>query len=231
MGSRSKETQAFLIAHVVLLAIVLVGFGRTFYLRGLFSPRPLPPLLLWHGIALTLWFALVPLQGVMVMKELRQWHRRIAWLAVPVVLATVVSGIAVNLRVAVQIESASSPENMFVWANFMSLASFVTLVVAGVALRRRYVAHHRLMLFASLAIIGPAFARFAFWPAVGLGLSFAPILAGAGMLLLIVFAVGYDVVTSRRVLPATLAGVAGVLIPLIAGTAIAITGFGFRLLH
>ena len=30
MDSRSKETKAFLIAHVGLLAIVLVGFGRTF---------------------------------------------------------------------------------------------------------------------------------------------------------------------------------------------------------
>jgi hypothetical protein len=120
---------------------------------------------------------------------------------------------------------------MFVWANFMSLASFVILVVAGVVLRRRYVAHHRLILFASLAIIGPAFARFAFWPAIGLGLAFAPILAIAGMLLLISLAIGYDVLTARRVYPATLAGVAGVLIPLVGGTAVAITGLGFRLLH
>jgi hypothetical protein len=231
MGPRSNETKAFLFAHALLLAIVLVGFGRTFYLRSLFSPRPLPLLLLLHGIALTLWFAFVVLQGALVMKGLRRWHTRIAWLAVPVVLATTISGIAVNMRVALEVESASSPENMFVWANFMSLASFVILVVAGVVLRRRYVAHHRLILFASLAIIGPAFARFAFWPAVGLGLAFAPIFAVAGMLLLILFAIGYDVVTSRRVHPATLAGVAGVLIPLIGGTAVAITGLGFRLLH
>jgi hypothetical protein len=113
----------------------------------------------------------------------------------------------------------------------MSLASFVILIVAGVRLRRRYVAHHRMILFASLAIIGPAFARFAFWPAVGLGLAFAPILAVAGMLILILFAIGYDLVTARRVHRATLAGIAGVLIPPIGGTAVAITGLGFRLLH
>jgi uncharacterized membrane protein YozB (DUF420 family) len=231
MYSRSKETKAFLVAHVGLLAIVLVGFGRTFYLRALFTARPLPTLLLLHGIALTLWFALAVLQGALAMKEQRKWHGRIAWLAIPVVLATVCSGIAVNLRLAIQIESASSPENMFVWANFMSLASFVILVAAGVARRRDYAAHHRLMLFASLAIIGPAFARFAFWPAVGLGLSFAPLFAVAGMLLLILLAIGYDVLTSRRVQPATLAGVAGVLIPLVGGTAVAVTGLGFRLLH
>lgn len=231
MVSRSSETKAFLLAHAVLLAIVLVGFGRTFYLRSLFNPRPLPLLLLLHGIALTLWFAFVILQGALVMKDLRRWHTRVAWLAVPIVLATVISGIAVNMRVAIEVESASSPENMFVWANFMSLASFVILIVAGVRLRRRYVAHHRMILFASLAIIGPAFARFAFWPAVGLGLAFAPILAVAGMLILILLAIGYDLVTARRVHRATLAGIAGVLIPLIGGTAVAITGLGFRLLH
>lgn len=231
MASRSKETKAFLYAHTILLAIVLVGFGRTFYLRSLFTARPLPWILLLHGIVLTLWFALVVLQGTLVMKGLRRWHARTAWLTIPVVIAVVVSGIVVNLRVALDVESASSPENMFVWANFMSLLSFVCLIAAGVVLRRRYLAHHRLMLFASLAIIGPAFARFAFWPAIGLGLSFAPIFAVAGMLLLISCAIGYDMATLGRVQPVTLAGVGGVLIPLIAGTAVAITGLGYRLLH
>ena len=231
MDSRSKETKAFLIAHVGLLAIVLVGFGRTFYLRPLLSARPMPTLLLLHGVALTLWFALTVLQSALALKQQRRWHRKVAWLAIPVVLATVLSAIAVNMRVALQIESADSPENMFVWANFMSLASFVILVGAGVVRRRSYVAHHRLILFASLAIIGPAFARFAFWPAIGLGLAFAPVLAGAGMLLLILLAIGFDVVTARRVQPATLAGVAGVLLPLAGGTALALTGLGFRLLH
>lgn len=231
MVSRSKESKAFLIAHAVLLAIVLVGFARSFYLRSLFIPRPLPTLLLLHGIVLTLWFALAVAQGGLVTRDQRRWHRRMAWLAVPVVVGVVISGIVVNMRVALEVESASSPENMFVWGNFMSLASFVILVVAGVVLRRRYVAHHRLIFFASLAIIGPAFARFAFWPAIGLGMNFAPIFAGVGMLSLIVLALGYDLFTSRRVQSATLAGLAGVLIPLVGGTAVAISGVGFRLLH
>lgn len=231
MDARSTETKAFLIAHAAFLAIVLVGFGRTFYLRVLFTDRPIRTLLLLHGIALTLWFVLTVVQGALVLTRQRRWHRRIAWLAIPVVLATVASGIAVNMRVALEIESASSPENMFVWANFMSLASYVILVGAGVALRRRHVAHHRLILFASLAIIGPAFARFAFWPVIGAGLIFAPVFAIAGMLLLILLAIGYDLLTKSRVQPATLAGVAGVLIPLVGGTAIAVTGLGFRWLH
>jgi hypothetical protein len=51
------------------------------------------------------------------------------------------------------------------------------------------------------------------------------------MLALILLAIVYDVLTSRRVQRATLIGLAGVLIPLIAGTAVAVSGAGFRLLH
>ncbi|MFZ6644460.1 hypothetical protein ACO0LO_01985 [Undibacterium sp. TJN25] len=231
MNPYSKETRTFLFAHVFLLCIVLVGFGRTFYLRSLFTTHTLPVVLQLHGIALTLWYGMVVLQGALVVKGLRAWHARIAWLAIPIVVCVIVSGILVNMNVARQITSASDAENMFVWANFMSLVSFAILVSAGVIRRRRLAAHHRLIFFASLAIIGPAFARFSFWPAIGLGLAAAPIFAIAGMLLLVALAIGYDVTVFRRVQAATLAGFAGVLVPLIAGTAVAISGMGFALMH
>jgi hypothetical protein len=231
MTARSKDTRIFLLAHLFLLCVVLIGFARTFYLRGLFIARPLPAVLLLHGIALSAWYGIVVIQGLLIQKGHRRWHLRVAWLIIPVVVCVIISGIQVNMRVALQITSARSPENMFVWANFMSLLSFVLLVSAGVVFRRRFVAHHRLIFFASLAIIGPAFARFAFWPAIGLGLSAAPIFAMAGMVLLILLAVGYDVAVFRRVQAATLAGLAGVLVPLVAGTALAISGAGFALLH
>lgn len=231
MNTRSKETRTFLLAHVFLLLIVLIGFGRTFYLRRLFIAHPLPLALVLHGIALTAWYGLAALQGWLALKAARRWHGRIAWLAAPVIVCVIISGIQVNLNVALQIESAASPENMFVWGNFMSLASFAILVTAGVKLRHRVVAHHRMMFFASLAIVGPAFARFAFWPVVGLGLAAAPLFAIVGMVALVLLAIGYDVAVFRRVQAATLAGLAGVIIPLIVGTAVAISGVGFALIH
>lgn len=231
MTTQSKETRIFLIAHLILLGIVLIGFGRTFYLRSLFFTQPLPVALLLHGVALTCWYGIVALQGLMILKGQRRWHVRIAWLVIPAVVCVILSGIQVNLNVAREISSARSPENMFVWGNFMSLLSFLTLVIMGVILRHRFVAHHRYILFASIAIIGPAFARFAFWPAIGLGLVFAPILAIAGMIALILIAVAYDFAIFKRIQRATLAGLAGVLIPLVAGTAVAITGVGYALLH
>ncbi|WP_394781731.1 hypothetical protein [Undibacterium sp.] len=231
MHAYVKETRTFLFAHMVLLCIVLLGFGRTFYLRGLFFKQPLPDALQLHGIALTLWFGIVVVQGLLMQTGRRALHARIAWLSIPIVACVVFSGAWVNTRLAMQLTSARDPENMFIWANYMSLVSFVMLVAAAVVYRRRLATHHRLILFASIAIIGPAFARFAFWPVMGLGLAAAPAFAVGGMLLFVIIAIGYDLIKLRRVQAATLAGLAGIFVPLIAGTALAISGMGFALLH
>ena len=231
MATRLNETKTFVLAHVFLLGIVLVGFGRTFYLRPLFIGRSLSVTLIVHGVLLTAWFGFVALQGLLVLKRLRSWHARVAWLGMPVVAGVLVTGTLVNLHVARDIESARSPENMFVWANFMSLLSFALLVAGGIRFRGSPSIHQRLIFFASISIIGPAFARFAFWPIVGMGLGFAPVFAMAGMLALILCAVAYDLARSRRVMRATLAGLAGVITPLIGGTALALSGIGYALLH
>ncbi|GGC65287.1 hypothetical protein [Undibacterium terreum] len=231
MHAQVKESRTFVAVHMLLLCIVLVGFARSFYLRGLFFTQPLPGALQLHGIALTLWFGIAVLQGLLVQTGRREWHAKIAWLAIPIVAGVILSGAWVNTNLALQLTSAKDPENMFIWANYMSLLSFVALVAAAVIYRRRLATHYRLMLFASIAIIGPAFARFAFWPVIGLGLGAAPALAVGGMLLLVILAICYDLVVLRRVKAATLAGLAGIFVPLIGGLALAITGMGYALLH
>src|ERR1700730_9606988 len=54
-----------------------------------------------------------------------------------------------------------------VCANIGNLLSFATLLLAAVVLRGRPRAHKRLMLLASISIIGPALARIARWPVLG----------------------------------------------------------------
>ena len=46
----------YFIAHLALLAVMLVGFSPTFYLRAFFSVPRIPPVLYVHGVVLTLWF-------------------------------------------------------------------------------------------------------------------------------------------------------------------------------
>jgi hypothetical protein len=181
---------------VLLLCVVLVGFGRSFHLRGLLGPKPLNVLHQWHGTGLTLWSGLTVIQGLLIRAGNKAWHSRLAWLVVAAVTGVVFSGAWVNTA----------------WA--MQLAS-----------------HRRLILFASIAIIGPAFARVAFWPWVGLGVAAAPAFAGVGMLILIVMAVGDDFATLRRLHRATLGGLTGIFLPLIVGMGVAVSGLGFALTH
>lgn len=229
-----RENQVFLWAHTLLLGVVLVGFGRSFYLRPLFLATPLTAPLLVHGTVLTLWFMLTVQQAWSARTGRKARHARTAWAALPLLIGVVASGAWVNTALALQITSADDPENMFIWANYMSLLSFVVLVALAVAKRRQLAAHRRLMLLASIAIIGPAFARFAFWPAFGLGklgLVLAPAFAVGGMLLLVLIAIGYDIATLRKPQAATWGGLAGIVLPLVAGTAVALSGAGFALLH
>jgi hypothetical protein len=225
----SGENRLFLVAHGVLLAVVLLGFARTFYLRPWLARNPIDTALVVHGAVLTSWFALAFAQAFLAATRRRSQHRRIAWLAAAVVPAVVVSSAWINTRLAAQIHSAQDPENMFVWGNYMSLVAFVGLVVAAVAARRRPDAHRRLLLMASIAIIGPAFARFAFWPVVGLGVAGAPPFAIGGMLALLALAIAYDRRTRGRVHGATIAGVAAILGTLVFAVAVAQSGLAFEL--
>jgi hypothetical protein len=112
------------------------------------------------------------------------------------------------------------------------LAAFAVLLVAAIRKRRESAKHLRLLAFASVAIVGPAFARFAFWKLFGAsGAAGGPLFAMSGMLLIMLGVVGYDLGTRRKIQPATVAGVAAVMGSLIVGVGAGATGTGFRLIQ
>jgi uncharacterized membrane protein YozB (DUF420 family) len=231
-----RENRAFMAAHGALLAVVLVGFAASFYLRPWFPAHPLngTPLgvgRLLHGVALTAWFALIFAQSVLIVAGRRAWHRAAAWSAAAVVPAVVATGLWVNVGAAHSLVSAADPRNMFVWGNFVSLAAFVLLVGAGVRARRRPDAHRRYLLAASIAIVGPAFARVSFWPFVSAGIVGAPAFAVAGMTLALAALVAYDRTNLRHVHPATKSGIATIVTTLVIGVALGASGIGYGMLQ
>ena len=44
-------------AGALVALIILLGFGKTYYLKPAFGTPALPPLLHVHGLVMTLWFA------------------------------------------------------------------------------------------------------------------------------------------------------------------------------
>lgn len=73
-----RQTHFYRIAALLALAIVLVGFGRSFYFKSFFhAPPPLTLLLVIHGAIMSVWFALFLVQAQLVSARNLRMHRRL----------------------------------------------------------------------------------------------------------------------------------------------------------
>ena len=223
-----NESRGFLIFHSAILAIVLIGFGRSYYLRDWFLVRPLDIPLRIHGLFLTCWFVATVVQSYLAYSGRGSLHRKVAWLAGIAALGVVISATWINTRLALEIRSPQEPENAFIWSNYMSLAVFVALFATALFKRREAQKHRRLMLLASIAIVGPAFARFAFWPIFGYGVAGGAPFALGGLLLLMLTLVGYDLATLKKVHSTTLRGITAIILFIALGVGLGLSGVGFQ---
>jgi hypothetical protein len=225
------RSKFFLLANALLFAIVLVGFSRTLYLRAFFDVAPIPLSLYFHGAALTLWFLLALIQPLLVSTGRTSLHRAMGYGTAGYAAVAVISGLTTNARMASHIKSPDDAENIIVWGNYLSLLAFAGLVGAAVVLRRRPEAHKRLMLLASVSIVGPALGRFPLWPIFAAGLDAARNYALGGLLVLLSLMLGYDLWSRGRPHPATWMGALAIFVSIGAAVAIGLSTTGLDLLH
>ncbi len=221
----------FLAAHIALFAIVLVGFSPTFFLRGAFGNVPLPTRLVVHGAILTLWFSVCVVQAWLVHRRQIPWHRRVGRAAACVAAAVLVSGLVVTSGMAATLTSPRDPRVIVVMGNCLSLLLFASFVSAGILLRARADVHKRLLLLASVAIIGPAFGRFPLWPIFAGGLDAAVLYGNGGVAVLLTSLVAHDVVTARRIHATTAIGVVAIVTKIAVAVMLGVSGVGFALLR
>ena len=192
-----------------MFALNFVGFSPTFYLRPFFDVPPIPGYLYAHGAIGTAWFGLVLVQTLLIANRNVAIHRRLGWIGVALAATIMVSGMytsahMVPRNVALGLTSAADIQ-LFTTVTAADNASFVyfpTLVLLAVYFRRRADVHKRLMLIASIALLGPAAARIASWDPPLSAIAVAVPLYG---LLISLFV--YDIVTRRRPHIATVLGV------------------------
>jgi len=163
-GSRFYVGMAWL-----ALGVALVGFAPTFFLplaRGTFSA---PWVVYAHGALLFAWLALFAAQAALVRGQRVSEHRRLGTLALALVPAIVVSGLAVG-AFAMRRDAAAGggePAVSSIVGVVTALLIYAALVAAALALRGRTDVHKRLMLLATVAILWPATFRFRhFFPSV-----------------------------------------------------------------
>jgi hypothetical protein len=204
----ARDRRFYLAMALAVGMTTFVGFGPTFYLGPIYDARPLPPLIVLHGVVFTAWIVLLLVQSSLVTLGRLHWHRRLGVAGAALASLMLVVGALAAIASA---RRGFAPNGLdpltFMAVPFGSLALFAGFFGAAVAWRRRPELHKRLVLLATIAILTPAIARFGF-------VHQRPVIALALTNLFVLVAIAYDWRSRGRVAPAYLWG----------GLAIALSG-------
>lgn len=208
--TRAPRSRFYLHMAIAFLAIGIVGFSTTFLLplaRGTFRA---PPLVHVHGALLFGWLGLFIAQAWLVQARRTPLHRRLGVLGAGLAAGIVVSGVLVGLWATRR--DLAAGEDPFVLGQFVNILIemllFAALVGAAVALRRDRESHKRLLMLATISLLGPAWIRFRhLFPAVDNPFVVFSLMADAVLLV----AVAHDLRVHGRVHPVYL-GAGGAMV-------------------
>lgn len=164
MINKRYERLFYTAMAAALVITVFTGFSRTYYLRPIFHPEPLLPLLFVHGFIFTLWIALLLTQTTLIATKRTRTHMRLGIAGGLLALLMIAIGTVTALVRAKSFEPPpgfSSPL-VFLTIPLGDLLIFGILVGSAFYFRRRLEIHKRLMLLATIAILPAAVARLPF---------------------------------------------------------------------
>ena len=205
IGHALAERRFFTGMALVILATVLVGFARTFFLRPLFpdSPSPAEPIFYVHGVAFTAWIVLLLAQTSLVAAGRTELHRKIGPFSAVLAIAMVVLGTLGALIAAGRdtgFVGVPVPPLQFLAIPLFDMVLFTAFVWLAIARRRDSQSHKRWMLLATITLITAAIAR---WPGV---LQFGPLAFFALTDLFVVALAIWDFRSRGRLHPVTVWG-------------------------
>lgn len=154
-----------------LVITVFAGFSRTFYLRPIFHPEPLLPLLIVHGMIFSSWLALFVIQTSLVAVKKTRTHMRLGIAGGVLAASMVIIGVLTAIIRAKSVPPVAGFPSPLVFLTIPlgDMLVFAVLISAAFYYRRRTDIHKRLMLIATIGILPAAVARlpFAFIEAYG----------------------------------------------------------------
>ncbi len=194
--NRTTERAFFGAMAILLCAVVIIGFSPTYFRAGMLR-APLPsPILHVHGAIFTLWMILYLVQSALISARRVAWHRSFGTVAfclppIMIVLGVVAALDALHRRVMIgPLDPAVS-----LAIPLLGIAWFTVVIFTSWRARRRPDSHKRLILLATIALADAALGRFP-WDRIGLTPASGAV-AGLGILILLV--VAYDLVSLHRV--------------------------------
>ncbi len=162
-----RAERTFLLTMAAALALTAAaGFG-SFALRGMVV-QPIPIHVHVHAGLFVAWLALFVTQATLVRNGAMAVHRGLGWFALALAVAMLGAGwVTATESVRLGRVPPFFPDNIFLALSFLELATFAVLLAAAILLRGQSDWHRRLMLGATIALIGPAWGRLLPMPLLG----------------------------------------------------------------
>ncbi len=210
---KRAEDLFFTTMSVIMLAIVFMGFGSSYFLRGAAFSH-LPSLLVHlHGAVFSSWIILFVVQSSLVTAGNVRLHRKLGIVGAVIAGLMVVLGVLTpfgTLRRGAQLPSIFTPTS-FLIGNVLGVLFFGAFVAVAVWKRNNRIVHKRLMLIANAMLMPPALSRMAFPVMAHPRMSFPwmahyPFLIGAIPLAMIVALFLFDLAIYRRPFAVTVIG-------------------------
>lgn len=151
----------FVVFALAIAALVLTGFGRTFFLplaRRTFSA---PWFVYVHGALFLTWIVLLLSQSALVVRRRTRAHLRVGRVAFAIVPLMVGSGVVVAIWSSARDLSRGGGDGVVATfgGELMDMLVFGTLATAGLLTRRYAQWHKRLIVLATLGVLGAAVGR------------------------------------------------------------------------
>jgi hypothetical protein len=191
-----------------MLVLIILGFGPSYYFTPLTARPPMlpmTPLVHLHGLIFTLWTLLFIWQTSLVSAGRLVPHRKAAPIALVLLAGMILSGGLAGLQ---GVGRASGPPDIlplsWLAVTLVPIPFFTGLILAALYFRRTPQTHKRLILLAMFTMLPPAIGRIFPGPP---GMVVGPALFVLALL-------AWDLVSSRRIHPATAIGGPLVLVSL-----------------
>ena len=191
----------FTTMSVIMLAIIVIGFAPSYFLRGAVFAHLPSVLVHLHGAVFSSWIILFVVQSSLISAKKIRLHRRLGVLGAIIAGLMVVLGILTPLgtihRAAV-LPSFFTPESFLV-GNIFGIIIFGLYVAFAIWKRNNRIVHKRMMLMANAMLMSPSLSRMPFMDA-------HPYLIGMIPLGMIVALFVFDLFTQKRILAVTVIG-------------------------
>uniref|UniRef100_UPI0035CBAA9F hypothetical protein n=1 Tax=uncultured Sphingomonas sp. TaxID=158754 RepID=UPI0035CBAA9F len=154
----TSDDRFFLVTSLCMALLVFAGFSFHLFMgRSNFAS---PPVVHAHALVFMGWVVLYLAQNVLISANAVAWHKRLGWVGAGWMIAMVVLGTAVTVRL-VQIGHAPFffTPLMFLVMDPLSVITFAVLTTAAIVLRRQTQWHRRLHYSGMSLLLGPALGR------------------------------------------------------------------------